>query len=198
MSSSLAPAAAPGSIALVTDALTPRAIVCTISIGSILCLMNMYFGLQAGIANGMPMQTALLRYAIFNAFRKHLPDPLTPIETTVIEIIAGAIGLALFTSGVTSFIPALEFLTIPAENGATRFSLGQLLLWSFSICGLGLIVGVPFRTLFILRERLRYPSAIAIGTLIGVLFRRSEITARGEPSKRLQYYLSLPQPQVLQ
>jgi uncharacterized oligopeptide transporter (OPT) family protein len=104
------------------------------------------------------------------------------METTLIEIIAGAIGLAPFTSGCTSFIPALEFLATPEENGPIRFSLGSLLLWGVATCGLGVVVGAPFRSLFILREQLRYPSGTATGTLIGVLFRRGEIMARAHPT----------------
>ncbi len=68
----------------------------------------------------MSMQSALLSYAIFQALRDYLPDPLMPMETTVIELIAGAMGLAPFMSGVILFIPALEFLTISAENGTDK------------------------------------------------------------------------------
>lgn len=56
----------------------------------------------------------------------------------------------------------------------------QLLLWSVAICGLGIMIAAPFRRLFILRNRLRYPSATATGTLIGVLFKDEDIVTRGE------------------
>ncbi|KAL6830020.1 OPT oligopeptide transporter domain-containing protein [Trichoderma camerunense] len=166
----------------VKEAMTPRAIACAVLLGSAVCLTNMYFGLQAGIVNSMPMQSALLGFAIFQSLRHRLREPLSPMEATVIEVIASAIGLAPFTSGCTSFIPALEFLATPAENGPVSFSLGGLLLWAVAICGLGLVAGAPFRNLFILREQLRYPSATATGTLIGVLFRRGDMTARAHPT----------------
>lgn len=43
---------------------------------------------------------------------------------------------------------------------------------------LGIVVAAPFRRVFIHRERLRFPSATATGTLIGALFRRADIIAR--------------------
>jgi uncharacterized oligopeptide transporter (OPT) family protein len=143
----------------------------------------MYLGLQAGTVNAMPMQTALLGFALFRSIQHRLSKSLSPVETTVIEIIAGALGLAPFTSGFTGLIPALEFLTTPAKNGPIRFSVAQLLLWSIATCALGTVVADPFRRLFILRERLRYPSATAIGTLIGVLFGKETIVARAQQSE---------------
>jgi uncharacterized oligopeptide transporter (OPT) family protein len=116
----------------------------------------------------MPMQSALLGYAIFRGLQHRFTTVLTPMETTLIEIIAGAVGLAPFTSGLTSFIPALEFLATPEEVGHLRFSFGGLLLWSLATCSLGIITAAPFRNLFILRERLRFPSATATGTMISM------------------------------
>jgi uncharacterized oligopeptide transporter (OPT) family protein len=143
----------------------------------------MYLGLQAGTVNAMPMQTALLGFALFQRIQHRLSKSLSPEEITVIEVIAGALGLAPFTSGFTGFIPALEFLTTPAKDGPERFSVGQLLLWSIATCALGTIVATPFRRLFILRERLRYPSATATGILIGVLFGKETIVARAQKSR---------------
>lgn len=173
------------------DALTPRTVACAAFLGAMVCLANMYFGLQAGMVNAMPMQSALLGFAFFRGIQPHISNPLSPTEITLIEIIAGAVGLAPFTSGCTSFIPALEFLATPKENGPTTFSFAQLLLWSIATCGLGIVAGAPFRNLFILRERLRFPSATATGTLVGVLFQKEEIIARAKLSKA---HLSPPKP----
>lgn len=176
-----APSEGPSS-SLVMNALTPRAIVCAILLGTGVCLTNMYFGLQAGLVNAMPMQSALLGFAIFRSFQSRLSRTISPPEMTVIEIIAGSLGLAPFTSGFTSFIPALEFLTKSDENGPIRLNTMQLLTWSVASCGLGIIAAAPFRTLFILRERLRFPSATATGTLIGALFKNREIIDRAKLS----------------
>lgn len=138
----------------------------------------MFFGLQAGIVNAMPMQSALLGYALFRAIRHRLSNSLSPKETTVIEIVAGALGLSPFTSGFTAFIPALEFLTNANEGGPVTLGVGKLILWSLATCALGVVVAAPFRRLFILRERLRFPSATATGTLIGLLFGEEAIIAR--------------------
>lgn len=168
----------------VTVALTPRAVSCAILLGSAICFANMYLGLQAGTVNAMPMQTALLGFALFRSVQHRLSKPLSPAETTVIEVVAGAVGLAPFTSGFTGLIPALEFLTTPAENGPKRFNVLQLLVWSLATCFLGTVAAAPFRRWFILRERLRYPSATATGTLIGVLFGKPSIAARASQPKQ--------------
>jgi uncharacterized oligopeptide transporter (OPT) family protein len=173
------------------DALTPRIIACAVLLSSSICLANMYFSLQAGIVNAMPMQSSLFRFAFFNGIQPRLSRPLSPIENTFIEIIAGAIGPAPFTSGFTSFIPALEFLATTEEKSSMRFGFAQLLLWSIVTCGLGILAGATFRNLSILRERLRYPSATAIGTVIGVLFKKDEIIARAKLSQTI---LSTPPP----
>ena len=109
---------------------------------------------------------------------------MSPAETTVIEVVAGALGLAPFTSGFTGLIPALEFLTTPAENGPKTFSVPQLLVWSLATCFLGTVAAAPFRRWFIFRERLRYPSATATGTLIGVLLGKKAIVARASQPKQ--------------
>ncbi|KAL9025087.1 MAG: hypothetical protein Q9196_006031 [Gyalolechia fulgens] len=171
----------------VWDALSLRAVLCAIALGSAICFANMYFGLQAGTVNAMPMQTALLGFALFRSIQHRLSKPLSPEETTTIEVVAGALGLAPFTSGYTGLIPALEFLTTPVENGPKRFSVPQLLVWSIAICCLGTVVAAPFRRLFILRERLRYPSATATGTLIGILFGEGTIVARAE-QRTVEYH----------
>ncbi|KID60289.1 uncharacterized protein G6M90_00g080120 [Metarhizium brunneum] len=163
--------------------LTPRAVACGILLGIVVCLANIYFGLQAGMVSPMPMQSALLGFAIFQSIRPRLSKALTPMETTLIEVIAGSLGLAPFTLGLTSFIPALEFLTKPEENGPFKFTNGQLLLWAMATCGLGIIAAVPFRRLLILRESLPYPSATATGALIGILFKRPDIIARAKQTQ---------------
>ncbi|KAK3177530.1 hypothetical protein K4F52_009672 [Lecanicillium sp. MT-2017a] len=163
--------------------LTPRAVACGILLGSVVCLANIYFGLQAGMVSPMPMQSALLGFAIFQSIRPRLSQALTPMETTLIEVIAGSLGLAPFTLGLTSFIPALEFLTKPEENGPFKFTNDQLVLWAMATCGLGIIAAVPFRKLLILRESLPYPSATATGALIGILFKRPNIIARAKQTQ---------------
>jgi hypothetical protein len=59
----------------------------------------------------------------------------------------------------------------------------QLLLWSMSTCGLGIVTGAPFRKVYLLRERICCPSAVAVGMLVGVLFGKEEMVTRGNLSK---------------
>ncbi|KAF4440054.1 oligopeptide transporter [Fusarium austroafricanum] len=104
------------------------------------------------------------------------------LQAAMIEVMAGSLGVAPFTSGLTSLIPALEFLVNSVHDVPLRFSTTQLLIWSLSTCGLGIVASAPFRGLFNLRERLRLPSTTATGTLIGILFDRKDIIAHADPS----------------
>ena len=55
------------SLADVANAVTPRAIACAVLLGSVVCLVNMYSDLQAGMMNSMAMQSALLGFALFRS-----------------------------------------------------------------------------------------------------------------------------------
>ena len=169
----------------VQEVLTLRTIGLALLIGSAICFANTYFGLQAGAVNAMPMQSSLLGFAILRSLQHHFSEPLSPTELTVLEVTAGALGLAPFSAGFISFIPALEFLPIDNGSAFTSFSIGELLLWALAICSLGIIVAAPFRHFFILRERLRFPSATATGTLIGVLFGKPEIVVRANQDEHI-------------
>lgn len=91
LSSSLLVAAPTSRLSLVKEVLTLRAIGCAIALGSAICFANMYLGLQAGSVNAIPMQSALLAFVFFTKVQRHLARPLSPGETTVIEVIAGAL-----------------------------------------------------------------------------------------------------------
>lgn len=128
--------------------------------------------------NAMPMQTALLGFALLRSIQHRLSTPPSPAEITIIEIVAGALGLAPFILGFTSLIPALEFLSTTSDAGSSQLSLAQLFVWSIATCAFGTTFAPAFKQLFILSDRLRFPSATATGTLIGVLFGRQAIGER--------------------
>jgi uncharacterized oligopeptide transporter (OPT) family protein len=166
-----------------SNALTLRTIAIAVLIGTGICFANVYFGLQAGIVNAMPMPAALVGFTFFKSISERLRTPFSPAENTVLQVIAGALGAMPFTSGYTGVIPALEFLTTPSENGPVRFTVMQLLLWSLGICLLGIVVAAPLRWLFILQEKLRFPSATATAVLIGLLHGDEKIAARAKEAE---------------
>lgn len=152
----------------------------SVLIGTGICFANVYFGLQAGIVNAMPMPAALVGFAFFKTLGKRSNTPFSTIDNTVLQVVAGALGSMPFTSGYTGLIPALEFLSTPSENGPVKFTVFQLLVWSLGICFLGTVVAAPLRWFFILREKLRFPSATATGVLIGVLHKDEDIAKRAK------------------
>lgn len=168
----------------VLEALTVTSVAAGLVLGSLICLANMYFGMQAGSVNAMPMQSALISVACSRMCRHYVSKSLSAPEVTIIEIIAGAVGLAPFTSGYIGFIPALEYL-VPADQGERlHFTSTQLLSWSIGTCSLGIIVAAPFRNYFILREKLRFPSATATGTLIGMLLGTPNVLYKKYPDSQ--------------
>ncbi|KAH7131266.1 OPT oligopeptide transporter protein-domain-containing protein [Dactylonectria macrodidyma] len=152
---------AKSALPIFSDALTPHAIACGILLGLAVSLANLCFGLQTGAVNTMPMQSAILS-AIQHRFSSQ--PPLNPAEIALVEVIAAGLGLALFTPGFTSFLPALESTAAEEDGPPVRFRLPQLLLWSLATCDLGIVAAAPFRGLFIHREPLRFPLATATGT----------------------------------
>lgn len=127
------------------EALSIRAALVAFLIGTCICLANVYFGLQAGIVNAMPMQAALVGFAAFKytdgASRR---TKLTPMENIVIQAIAGSLGGMPFTNGVTGLIPALEFLITEAIGPRVSYSVGRLIVWSLAVSFLGIVVAAPF------------------------------------------------------
>lgn len=166
-------------------------------IGTGICFANVYFGLQAGIVNAMPMPAAVVGFAFFKALGERFSTPFSTTENTVLQVIAGALGAMPFTSGYTGVIPALEFLVTPDENGPVRFTVWQLLVWSLGICLLGTVVAAPLRWLFIIREKLRFPSGTATAVLIGILHDDEKITARAKEVENINSNQSNDNPQEL-
>ncbi|KAK1827457.1 hypothetical protein QBC39DRAFT_266992 [Podospora conica] len=154
----------------VPEALSARGICVAFLIGTCICLANVYFGLQAGIVNAMPMQATLVGFAVFKfAAGTSTRKELTPIENTVIQAIAGALGRMYFTNGVTGLIPALEFLIPETIGPRISYPVSHLILWSLAVSFLGTVVAAPFGSSFILKQQLRFPSASATGTLNDML-----------------------------
>jgi uncharacterized oligopeptide transporter (OPT) family protein len=149
--------------------LTLRGIVVGLIIGVLICLSNVYFGLQTGVINGMSLPSSVLGFAIFKAISRYLKHPLTSSENVFIETVAGAVGCMPLGAGLLTVIPALEKLLKPEENGPLSISWAQLLLWSVGLCFFGLIFAMPLREQFVVREKLPFPSSTATAIVIKTL-----------------------------
>lgn len=148
---------------------TLRAVLAGLAIGVLVCLTNVYFGLQTGYSALMSMPSTLLGFVIFKALANQLQFPFSPVENVLVQTVAGATGCMPATAGLLSVIPALEYLVGPEDNGPLKLRWSQLLIWSLGLCSFGLIWAMILRTQFVVRERLPFPGAKATTALIKVL-----------------------------
>lgn len=100
---------------------------------------------------------------------KPADTPFTPQENALVQTVAGALSGMPMTAGLAGLIPALEFLVLPSEHGPLSFSLGRLYIWALGISLTGHVFALLLKNHFIIREKLRFPTATATAALIGVL-----------------------------
>ena len=158
-------------------------------LGSLVCATNMHFGLQIGTLNTMTSSTCLMAFAIFRTTSEWFPQVFTPTENVVLKAIASSIASMPIAASLWSIIPAFEYLRRPEEGGERRFTIFELILWSLGVCLFGTVFSAPFRTYFILRQRLRFPGAYATGVLIGVLHNDHEVARIADLDKKGLLYL---------
>lgn len=156
-------------------ALSVRTTLADILVGVLICFTNTYFGLQAGFIATMSLPATLTGFAGFKAVEGHLRTPFTPAGNAVLVTIAGSLGTMPSTSGLIGVIPAVEFLTTPAETGPFKLASWQLCIWSVGISILGVVIALPFRNYFLIRERLRFPFGTSTAALIGLLHKDTSI-----------------------
>ncbi|KAF9433962.1 hypothetical protein BGZ76_008755 [Entomortierella beljakovae] len=149
---------------------TWRSVWVGIGIGALLCFTNMYFGLQTGWISMMSLQSSLLGFAIFKAFKPYLDVPFGPAENIVLQSIAVATGTMPLAAGFVGIIPALQMMTTKDNpSGPIVLSSGELILWCLAIAFFGVFIAVPLRKQVIIQEKLPFPSGTATAQMIGVL-----------------------------
>ncbi|KAF2793624.1 OPT-domain-containing protein [Melanomma pulvis-pyrius CBS 109.77] len=146
-----------------------RSVALGVIIGSIVCLTNIHFGLKTGYINIMSMPSALIGFGAFELVKKHLEFPFSPAENVLIQTVASSVGAIPATAGLVGVIPALEFLTSPADGGPAKTTLLRLCIWSLGISAFGLMFAVILRERVILKDRLRFPTGTATALMVNVL-----------------------------
>lgn len=130
-------------------------------IGTLICFSSIYYGLQAGQTNSMPLPSALLGYAVFGPFARLLRRQFNPNENVFVMTVAASMGGIPYTAGLSGTIPALEYLTTSRDNGPMKFALWRLILWCLAVCLFGIVFATPLRKHFVLRTDLRFPTGTA-------------------------------------
>ncbi|WWD21141.1 hypothetical protein CI109_105622 [Kwoniella shandongensis] len=156
---------------------TFRAIFVGLLVGVVLCMTNIYFGLQTGWVSMMSLQSALLGFAIFKVLPlvpRFFPSskPLTPQENVVLQTTAVATGTMPLAAGLVGIIPALKMMTME-EDGREPIELSytSLVLWCLAVAFFGVFLAAPLRRQVIVKEKLVFPSGTATAQLISLLHR---------------------------
>ncbi|HKK17373.1 MAG TPA: OPT family oligopeptide transporter, partial [Opitutales bacterium] len=144
--------------------LTIRALVTGMVFGSILSLCNLYVGLKIGWGIGMSLTAALLAFGFWQLLQQsgHARG-LSKLETNISQTAASA-AASITGAGLVAAIPALTILT-----GQTM-SWGILVIWTFSVCLVGVVVSIGLRKQLIEVDNLPFPSGFATGKTIQELY----------------------------
>ena len=144
------PAAAPSQAQF-----TLRAVLTGMVFGGVLSLCNIYTGLKIGWLMGMSMTAALLSYGFWQLVQvSGRGRGLTIYETNISQTAASA-AASIGAAGLVAPIPALTMLT-----GQT-LSWPALVIWTFSVCLVGIVVAVGLRRQLIEEDSLPVPSGSA-------------------------------------
>lgn len=135
------------------------------------------------------LQSSVLGYGLFRLIAKTTKycQNFTPIENVLLQTTAVACATMPLAGGFVGIIPALAQME-ESEGGPVKLSFRQQFLWALALAFFGVFFAVPLRTQTILREKLRFPSAIATAAMIRILHRLPEQNSQteSEPQSPLQ------------
>ncbi len=139
--------------------LTLAAVLLGIFQGAILNVAFAYSALKLGFSMGASPIAAILGYV----FLRGLLRKGTIVENNINQSIAS--GIASAGTGVVFVLPAIFLLSVQPSNSFT-FSFWPLLIAGIGGAVLGVVLLIPLRKQLIEIERLRFPSGVAVATII--------------------------------
>ncbi|KAK5170129.1 uncharacterized protein LTR77_004713 [Saxophila tyrrhenica] len=149
-----------------THQLTFRAVFVGCVLGGVIAASNVYLGLKTGWTFSASLFGSIFGFAILKPMSRALPDRLGggyfgPKENVCCQsaaTAAGSLGL-LFTSGFPAAYQ-LGLLSTPKED------FGKLVTFTLACAYYGMFFAIPLRKLYILKQKLAFPSAVAAGFTI--------------------------------
>lgn len=158
--------------------LTWRAVLTGMALGGGFAICNIYVGLKIGWGLGMSIPGALLGFGIWRLLAlTRRTTGLSIFEVNINQTAASA-AAAISSAGLVAPIPALTMIT-----GQT-LSWGLLVVWTFSVCLVGIVVAVALRRQMIEVEQLTFPSGVATGETL------KEIYAHGKEAMARMWMLA--------
>lgn len=153
--------------------LTLRALVTGAALGAILCSCNIYTGLTIGWGLNMSITAVLLGYALWRAMQRTARvRPLSMLENNI-NMTAVSSAAAVSSAGLVAPIPALTMLT-----GQT-LEWWALALWVFTVCMVGITIGIPLRRQMLVVDRLPFPAGVATAETLREMYAKgTEALAR--------------------
>lgn len=144
-----------------TPPLTARSIVAGLVLSLVLCAMNSYLTLSFGVIEEGPTIAALFFFAFFVVLRMAYGG-LRKITTTELVIVA-TMGSAGGSFGfIANFYAAKAMIGEP-------YTLAQMIGFGVVSSLVGLAIAIPLREILVVREKLPWPGARAVETVINSL-----------------------------
>ncbi len=143
--------------------LTAAAVVLGIIQGIVLNLAFVYAALRLGFSIGGSTVAAIMGYAILRG----IMGKGTSVENNINQTIASGINTA--GTGIVFTLPALFILDAKWRNlggGGLEFSIWPFVIATIAGSILGVVLIIPLRKQMIDLERLRFPSGVAVATII--------------------------------
>lgn len=143
---------------------TWRSVITGMAFGSVLSLCNLYVGLKIGWGIGMSLIAALLAYGLWQILAQTGRIRGLNIYETNISQTAASAAASITGAGLVAPIPALTIMT-----GQTM-GWGTLVIWTFTVCMVGVVVSIGLRRQLIDVENLPFPSGFATGKTLQELY----------------------------
>ena len=144
--------------------LTIRAVITGMVFGSILSLCNLYVGLKIGWGIGMSLTAALMAFGFWQILQQTgRCRGLSIFETNISQTAASA-AASITAAGLIAPIPALTILTGQTMSWFT------LVIWTFSVCMVGIVVSIGLRKQLIEVEDLPFPSGFTTAKTMQELY----------------------------
>ena len=151
---------------------TLRAVLTGMIVGGVLSLCNLYTGLKVGWGMGMSVTAALIGYGFWQLLKlTGRVRPFGILETNINQTAASSAS-AISSAGLVAPIPALTMLT-----GQT-LEWGELVLWTFSVCLVGIVVGAGLRRQMIVVDQLTFPGGVATGNTLLEIYSHGKAAAQ--------------------
>ncbi len=155
--------------------LTVAAVVLGVIVGALMCASFVYISLKLGTGLGGSTVAAIIGFAVL----RYLLGKGTIVENNINQTVASSVNMA--SSGVAFTLPALFLMSLNDP------SLGDIdpmpfLLAAMAGSFLGIVVIIPLRKQMIEFERLRFPTGIAVASLLkspGAGLRQAKLLVAG-------------------